>query len=198
MKNIVYKRRSCRKFTEKPISKEILNDIVTAGIQAPSSSNSQNYRFLLIDDKQEIEKLGSIKNPHGITKKGAAWIVVFSDNKAHSGFREEELNIWSKVWIYNCAAAIQNILLTATYHKIGSCWIAFVDEMDGSRLVSGKTWRELFCDYDIPEHYSIHGLAVLGYPKEIDEEGYPKGDERHGDKPIARPHFSEFMIRKKS
>ena len=83
---IIKRRRSCRKFIDKAIPKEILEDLLECAVSAPSGFNSQNFRFLLVSDKGEIQKLGAIKRPPALTKSASAWIMVFCDNKAHSGF----------------------------------------------------------------------------------------------------------------
>ncbi len=189
-------RRSCRCFLPGPIPKGMLWRVLEAGMWAPSGSNSQNHRFLLIDDKHEIERLGEMKNPHKLVKNAAACIVVFSDNTAHTIHKERERIIWEGLWPQNCAAAIQNMLLAATDLGIGSCWISFFDSMDGTRLLKNHTWRELFCDYDVPSEHSIQGLILLGWPKRK-VGGWPAGDESHGGKSVEGRTLNRFLIGKK-
>ena len=55
--DIIHKRRSIRNFTDKKISEEDINKILSAGMVAPSAMNKQPWRFILIeDDKLKKEK----------------------------------------------------------------------------------------------------------------------------------------------
>jgi len=51
-------RRSVRKYLDKKIPDKTLEKIIQAGIYAPSGSNSQNQRFLLISEEKELKKIG--------------------------------------------------------------------------------------------------------------------------------------------
>ena len=163
---------------------------------APSGYNSQNYRFLLIDDKREIERLAKWKTPYRVVGRTTACIVVFSDNQAHPIYREQEQKIWSGLWPQNCAAAMENMLLTATDLRLGSCWISFLDSMDGTRLLTGHTWRELFHDYNVPPDHSVQGMILLGWPKKM-VGGWPAGDKTHGGRSVENRTLNRFLIEKK-
>ena len=192
----IKRRRSCRRFIDSPVDPKILMRLVEGGIHAPSASNSQNCRFLIIDDKDEIRELAKQKSPRQLIVKASAIIVVFCDPMQHK-HRAEEAHIWQQTWAHNCAAAIQNILLMAAEFGLGACWVGAVDTMNGTRLLNGKRWKELFHQYDIPDRYNIHGLVLLGEPEEKDEDGYAMGDIRHGGKPIKRHPVENYLIGKK-
>jgi nitroreductase len=51
-------RRSCRKYRNKPLSKELLHDLVTVGITAPSGTNSQKWTFTMLAERRHVETLG--------------------------------------------------------------------------------------------------------------------------------------------
>ena len=162
---------------------------------APSSSNSQNQRFLLIDDKSEIQRLGISRSPKRLIQSATACIVVFSNNTVHK-YTDLERVLWRGLWTQNCAASIQNMLLMATAQGLGSCWISWRDSFDGSRLLYGSTWREMFTDYDIPNGCSIHGMVLLGWPEKT-QDGFPLGDDRHGGKSVEDRDLNDFLIRRK-
>jgi len=61
LNEVILHRRSCRTFTDRPIPYHDLIDLARAGTYAPSGSNAQNQRFLLITEKEEIRRLGSIR-----------------------------------------------------------------------------------------------------------------------------------------
>lgn len=215
---VIKRRRSTRRFLDKKIPKSVLLQLIEAGICAPSGSNWQNQRFLILEDKDEIERLGRVRfvwpykkvdsssktlqrlHPTGIIGKAAAVIVVFADS-LQSDYRDiGEYYIWQNLEIQNCSAAIQNILLLSSSMRIGSCWVSASEEMNYTRLLSRKTWRKLFADYAIPSHYKIQGVVLLGYPEHVDEEGFPRGEKKHGAtiwQTVERKPVDEYLIRKR-
>jgi nitroreductase len=211
----IINRRSCRSFTDKSIDKVDLLDLVESGVYAPSGSNAQNQRFLIIDDPDEIKRIGAIRwvwpyrstigidklksrEPYGIVGKASALIFVFADSSLNDRRNNGEYYIWESLEIQNCAASIQNILLHATAKGIGTCWISCSENMKYSRLLTGKSWQNVFSDYEIPISYKVQGLIILGYPKHLDENGFPKGEKVHGvvQHSTVREEVSKYLVKK--
>ncbi|MFB2816380.1 nitroreductase family protein [Umezakia ovalisporum] len=217
IQEVLLNRRSCRSFLDQPIDKTDILELVKAGIYAPSGSNAQNQRFLVIDDPGEIQRIGSIRwvwpyrsivsrdklrsrEPYGIVGKAAALVFVFADSSLNDRRNNGEYYIWESLEIQNCAASIQNILLLATAKGIGNCWISCSQNMSYSRLLSGYGWHEVLNGYEIPTSYKIQGLIILGYPKQVDENGFPKGEKVHGvvQSSTVREDVSKYLIPSKS
>ena len=58
--SLIFKRKSVRKFTEEKVSDDKINNLLKAGMQAPSSCNSQPWEFIVVskeDDKQAISQM---------------------------------------------------------------------------------------------------------------------------------------------
>lgn len=195
IKQSLVRRRSVRTFKKDPIPPEVLDDLIEVAKYAPSGSNWQNQRFLVVTDPEEINKIGKIRfvwpykanvekikqsHPAGILGHGTALILVFADASENDARGNGEYHIWESLEIQNCSASIQNILTMAAAHGLGSCWVSASDKMNYSRMLSGKTWRDALKSYIIPDYYKIQGVVVLGYPKAYDEEGYAKGEKMHG------------------
>ena len=193
--SLIY-RRSVRTFNSDPIPGEILDDLIEVAKYAPSGSNWQNQRFLVITDPSEIEKVGKIRfvwpykaakidkikqsHPAGILGHGAALILVFADASRNDARGNGEYYIWESLETQNCAASVQNILTLATAYGLGSCWVSASEKMNYNRMLSGQSWRAALSSYDIPDFYKIQGVVVLGYPRKYDEEGYAVGEKMHG------------------
>ncbi len=193
---VIQRRRSVRFFTDQPILREDLDALITAGIYAPSGSNWQNQRFLLVTDKPEIERIGASRyvfpwltksgeqarerKPGGLLGESAALILVFADALENDRRLNGEYHIWEPLEVQNTAASIQNILLVAAARGIGTCWISASDRMCFTRLFSGGSWRRLLANYAIPNSYKLHGIIACGYPRKTDELGYPSGEAKHG------------------
>lgn len=193
---VIARRRSVRRYADTPIDNAVLERLVAAGIAAPSGSNSQNQRFLIIHDPEEILRIGhwrfvwpyrgtrrekiELDFPGGIVGLSKALIVVFADAAENDRRGNGEYHIWETLEIQNCAAAIENILILATAMGLASCWVSASETMNHTRLLTGYTWRKLFCGYAIPQSYKIQGMVLLGYPTTTDELGFPKGEQKHG------------------
>ena len=191
-KLLIRRRRSCRTMVPGKIPHNVMTSILDAGVWAPTGSNHQNVRFLVLDGHERMKELGRWKAPKSVISKASAGIVVLTDDSIQ--VPEDERHIWDQLWLYNAGAAIQNMLLMATAAGLGSCWISLFGQMSGTRLTSGRHWRELFPEYEIPGAHAVHGIVLLGPTVDLDAEGFPKGDARHGGRPVARPPFHEFVL----
>lgn len=195
VRNTIFHRRSVRVFTDEPVPEALLDDLVDAGIHAPSGSNWQNQRFLVVTDPDEIRRIGSrrfvwpykavhegtrARHPAGILGHAAALILVFVDASRNDARGKGEYHIWESLEIQNCAASIQNMLIMATAHGLATCWVSACDRMNYTRMLSGQTWRDVLGGYAIPDYYKIQGIVLVGFPRSTDEEGYAKGEAMHG------------------
>ncbi|MBO3840655.1 MAG: nitroreductase family protein [Candidatus Brockarchaeota archaeon] len=145
-------RRTIRKFLQKPIPMEILVKLLNAARLAPSAGNLQPCEYILVTDKSLLDSVFSTLKwaryiaPDGTPKEGerpVAYVVVLVNTKKAGEGGEVD-----------CAAAIENMILTAWEEGIGSCWIASVDR---DRL------REIL---SIPEYCKICFVVALGYKAE--------------------------------
>ena len=56
---LIGSRRSCRNYTEAPVSKEHLEDLIRIGVMAPSGTNSQMWTFTVVPDRASLLKVGT-------------------------------------------------------------------------------------------------------------------------------------------
>ncbi len=150
-------RRSTRYFLDKDVNWNKLGDILDSARYAPSSGNLQNWRFIVVKDKEKKEKLAVAAADQTFIEKAPAIIVVCSDDADVKIMYKSKSDHYST---QNCAAAIQNMLLKATSLGIASCWIgAFREEKIKAIL-------------KIPDKIKVHAMIALGYAKR--EEKMPK------------------------
>jgi len=192
----IERRRSVRRYTDQKLSEQQLELLLRAGINAPSGSNWQNQRFLVVTDSAELERIGGARfvwpypnsdpdkmrqiHPGGLIGLAAAAILVFADSKSNDQRGMGEYYIWEHLEIQNCAASMQNILIQATAMGLASCWVSAADCMSHTRLMSERSWRSVLAGYLIPDYYKLQGIITLGYPKKIDELGFAIGESKHG------------------
>ncbi|RKI78921.1 nitroreductase family protein [bacterium 1xD42-87] len=180
MISAIYDRRSIRKFSDKPISKEDLTEIIESGIKAPSSKNRQPWKFIVVQGKEKEEMLKVFRK--GILREEKenallpqsrqhipaakytvdimeeAPVVVFVVNTLGKSILSEmtpEEHIYEICNVQSISAAIQNMLLTATEKQIGSLWICDIY----------FAYAEI-CEWLNSEGQLIAAIA-FGYPNEV-------------------------------
>lgn len=151
MLNMILHRRSVRQYTEEPIPEEKLNAILYAGLAAASSKNRRPWEFIVVRDKDMLEKLSDCRAGAGnLLGKCNAAIVVAADAELVD------------VWVEDCASAITQMHLVADAIGVGSCWLQVRERMtaDGSRSTQSVV-KELL---SIPEKYGVMAILALGMP----------------------------------
>jgi len=147
-------RRSVRKYIDQPICEDKVQWMLRAAMNAPSAGNEQPWEFLVITDKYKLRRVPEF-HPYSKMLTGAtlAILVVADPSKVKY---EEELR---QLWIQDCSAATQNILLSAHALDLGAVWLAVYP--DPPRL---NGMRKLF---GIPEELVPFSIVSLGYPVEV-------------------------------
>jgi len=149
---IIKKRRTIRRFKQKEIPLELLEKFVDMARIAPSGANMQPLEYIIVNDKKLLEEIFPLtrwagylgeEGPPPEGKRPVAYIVVLINNEIKSPSPKQD-----------SGAAIENILLSATYNGIGTCWIGSINR---ERL------REVL---HIPDNYEIDSIIALGYPDE--------------------------------
>jgi len=127
----IFKRRSIRKYTEKPVSEEELEGILRAGMAAPSSDNDQEWEFVIIEKSETKAAIIGMNKYAGALKTAPLCIVVCADMNKVS----EPDYIY---WIQDLSASAQNMLLAATSMGLGGLWIglAACQRQEISKLIS--------------------------------------------------------------
>lgn len=148
LREVILKRRSIRKFTEEIIPEELVQELLTAAMAAPSACNKQPWEFYVIRDEKTRKKLRGVSL---FTRMNATLMIVVAGNRKRAVSKKE-----NDFWIQDCAAATENILLTATDLGLGACWCGLYP-MEGP---VEKTRSIL----SLPEEIIPMALIQLGYP----------------------------------
>ncbi len=119
-------RRSVRRYQRESISEEVLTELLSAAILAPSAGNAQPWRFLVVRDQKLKEGLVSAAHGQTFLAEAPVVIVVCADlERARRAYRERGETLYC---LQDTAAAIQNLLLAATAKGLGTCWVGAFDE----------------------------------------------------------------------
>lgn len=157
----IYKRRSIRGFTEEVPSEEQIKKVLEAAFSAPTAVNAQPWEYIVITEKEILDKIRGKMKFAGYNANTA--IVVCGNMKLALKGPDKDL------WVCDCSAAIENMLLAATDIGLASVWLGLwpVD----SRI---KQMRQLL---DIPEHVVPLSMVYLGYG-EYELEGRCRYNEK--------------------
>jgi len=143
-------RRSVRKYTDRKIPKEKLEEIMEAAVWSPSGSNVQAWEFIVVENNDAIKKIKTFSP--GIFGNPAVMIIVCRDLKrAYEVCGELGRDILS---LMDISMASENIMLAAYDLGIGSCAVRSFGISAVKRL------------YDLPEQINPELLITLGYPEE--------------------------------
>lgn len=145
----ILKRRSIRKYKNKNIPDEILREIIKSGMYAPSSNNKRPWFFILIKEREILKKIADFHPYAKMLYSSPCAILVCGDINLQ--------NIEGYLAL-DCAAATQNILLSAYGFGIGSCWIGIYPREARMDFIRDLLKLE---DFLIPI-----SLVSLGYPDE--------------------------------
>ena len=114
LKEVLLKRRSVRKFTDEPVSDEMIEELLHAAMSGPSACNKKPWEFYVITNAQVLEEL---KSASKFSKFAAKLVIVVCGNLS----RALPLQM-ADYWIQDCSAATENILLRATDLGLGAVW----------------------------------------------------------------------------
>ncbi len=165
-------RRSTRSYKQDAIGQDKLDTILDAARQAPSGGNNQTNHFLVIRNRDVLQKLieltetafsgmeisentyASLKHSITASKKGGyvfcydAPLLIVVANRRDYGNN-----------IADCACAIENMMIAANALDLGSCWINQLRWLnEDARLVA------YLHELGMKENERVYGAVILGYP----------------------------------
>lgn len=149
----ILSRRSIRKYSDKKIPDEYYGILLKAAMHAPSARNKQPWHFILISDREILNKLSNVNTSWSMLQEAANAIVVCGD----LNLEDAESFI-----IQDCSAATQNILLAAHELGLGTVWLGVHPRED--RL------KPLIRILNIPPHIVPVSMISIGNPDEYREQ----------------------------
>ena len=145
----IEKRHSYRKdFLDKPVSREDLQKIVQAGIHAPSGCNAQTTSFVIVDDPDIITQIAEILTKPFAAKAKAMILCVVHHKKVYHDM---------SFAVEDCAAAVENMLLSITALGYASVWMDGVLRMEERADKIAKL-------LNVPKDLQIRIILPIGVP----------------------------------
>ncbi len=150
--SLIQKRRSIRKFLAKPVEDEKIDLLIEAALRSPSSRGFNPWEFVVITERDLLEKLSNAKI-HGsqFLKNAPLGIVVCADSDK------------CDVWVEDCSIASTFIFLAAESIGLRSCWIQIRERMHNESLTSEAYVKDVL---DIIPKLKVESIIAIGYPDE--------------------------------
>ena len=145
----IFTRRSIRKYTDRAVADDLVNELLRAAMAAPSAGNEQAWQFIVIRDRSILDAIPKF-HPYSAMLKYASVAILVCGDLSREKFKD--------CWVQDCSAATQNILLAATAKGLGAVWTAIhpmEDRVAGMRNLLG-----------LPEHIIPLSLIPVGFPAE--------------------------------
>ncbi len=145
----IFSRRSIRKYLPKPVTRDLIEKILKAGMNAPSAGDEQPWHFIIIDKHYLLQEISEI-HPYAKMLKDAPVAILVCGDLSILKFKD--------LWIQDCSAASENMLLAAHDMRLGAVWIGVYPV---ENLV-----REVRNILNIPQHIVPFSIIGMGYPAE--------------------------------
>ena len=145
----IFRRRSIRKYKDRPVEEEKIEKLLRAAMQAPTSGNQRPWEFLVVRNREALVQL-SLTSDFSMAVAKAPLAIVMLGNKDLLKYPED--------WEKDLAAATQNLLLEAVSLGLGAVWLGvapLTDCMENVRLTCS-----------LPQNIDPFAIVAVGYPLE--------------------------------
>ena len=139
-------RKSVRSYLDKPIEDEKLDAVLDAARLAPSARNCQEWRFIVVKDKNIRRALAMAANNQAFV--GEAPVVL----AACAAETNDVMTCGYKSHPIDVAIALDHVTLEAVEQGLGTCWIGAFDQQKVKDIL------------DVPEEAAVVELMPIGYP----------------------------------
>ena len=142
-------RKSIRKYSNKPIEKEKIDKVLEAGRLAPSAKNRQEWKFILVQNKELIEKLSvaALYNRAFVAEAPAILAAVATE-------QDYVMKCGQHAYTVDLSIAMSFMILEAEELGLGTCWLGSFDEEQFKKVLN------------IPDGMRVVAITPIGYPAE--------------------------------
>ena len=152
-------RRSIRKFTEQPVSHELIEQIVSTASFAPSWKNTHIVRYIAVEGEKKaaLAKCTSIYPGNGSIMNQAPMVIAVTAITGRCGYERDGSFSTPKGtgWqMYDAGVASEAFCLAAYEQGLGTVIMGLFDEEEASKVLQ------------LPEGRELVALIPIGYPAE--------------------------------
>ncbi|NDV65029.1 nitroreductase family protein [Bacteroides sp. 224] len=154
---LIKKRRSTRKFTKQELSQEEVVLLLKAALMSPTSKRTNAWQFIVVDDKETLQKLAHCKEHSASFIADAALAIVVTADP-----------LVSDVWIEDASIASIMIQLQAEDMGLGSCWVQVRERFTASGISADEYVHNLL---ELPLQLQVLSVIAIGH-KEVERKPF--------------------------
>ncbi len=143
----IYLRKSVRRYKEFKVEKRKIDEILKAGMQAPSAKNERPWEFLVTEKIATLIKLSNTSDYSKMIERASHAIVVACN---------KDKLIMQEYWQQDMSACVENMLLEAVTQDVGAVWIGVAPNEENIRNVRDAV--------ELPENIVPFAIIAIGYP----------------------------------
>jgi nitroreductase len=141
-------RKSVRSFQDRPVEPEKLRRVLEAAGLAPSANNDQEWRFVVVSDRQKRDRLSCEASTQRFMAEAPLIVAACAETD------DRTMRCGQKAYPIDVAIAIDHLTLAAVAEGLGTCWIGSFDPAEVRRILG------------IPPSVMVVELLLLGYPRD--------------------------------
>lgn len=153
---VIRQRYSCRRYKEQPVEPEKIERLVEAARLAPSASNRQEWRFVIVTDPVKRQALMQAARNQAFVGQAPVIVAACAETNEHV------MTCGEKCYPIDVAIALDHLSLQAAAEGLGTCWIGAFEPDKVKALLR------------IPADIKVVDLMTVGYP----EDGPPTEKRR--------------------
>lgn len=111
-KELIAQRRSIRRFSDRPVPREVVDRLLAEALTAPSARNTRTTRFLVVDDPALVARMADMRDYGSAFLKGAPLAILVLGETSESD-----------LWRENAAISATVLQLACVDEGLGSCWV---------------------------------------------------------------------------
>jgi len=147
--DVIKTRRSVRSFSERPIPEDVLRRVLDAARLAPSGSNRQPTRLILVRDAEARKALVPLCEDQDFVAEAPVVVVACGKNIHYNrGGYMGDMSM-----LVDVAIAFDHLTLAARAEGLGTCWIGSFDNVKLKKRLG------------VPREFEVVALTPLGYPE---------------------------------
>ncbi|MCD6471746.1 nitroreductase family protein [Candidatus Aerophobetes bacterium] len=146
VKQAIQERRSVRSYEKREVPEEKIKRVLEAARLAPSASNRQLWKFIVVRDQKRRRELAQAASNQNFIAEASVVIAAVGLNPSHI------MHCGVPSYAVDLAIAVDHMTLIAVEENLGTCWIGDFSQEEVKEILN------------IPEKYKVVALLPLGYP----------------------------------
>lgn len=144
----ISQRKSVRKYSDRNVAEDVLRQVLEAGRIAPSAGNRQDWKFVVVRDRETRQKLAVAAKGQMFLEQAPVVIVGCAIEPTYV------MMCGQPAGILDVSIAFSFMMLEATELGLGTCWIGAFDEAAVKKILN------------VPDPVRVVAMTPLGFPDE--------------------------------